>query len=77
MVKWPTKEDPCKVYKFTSIWLELGLQEQIIERQVYSILEWLGDVGGLFDGLCLVGGSLIAPISSYALRSLLLSQVYS
>ena len=30
--EWPSVTEPEKVYKFTSIWLEQGLQEQIIER---------------------------------------------
>ena len=47
---WPTKEDP-RLYKFNSMWLELDKEHQIIQRQTYSLLEWLGDVGGLFDGL--------------------------
>ena len=39
-----------------------------IERQTYSILDWLGDVGGLLDGLKIIGSLLIAPIASFTMR---------
>ena len=73
---FPTKEDPSRIYKFTSIWLELGRYENIIERQTYSLLEWVGDVGGLYDGLRLICHVLMTPISTYALKSFLLAQIY-
>ena len=45
----------------------MSLDLKIIERSTYSILEWLGDVGGLFDMLCLIGGFLIGPLATYSL----------
>ena len=71
MVKWPTKEDPQRVYKFTSLWLEQSLTERVIERQTYSMLEFIGDVGGLFDGLSIIGGAICAPFSTRAIRKLI------
>ena len=50
--------------------------EQIIERQTYSSLEWLGDVGGLFDGLRLLVGPIMAQVSANALKPLLLASVF-
>ena len=38
-------------YKFTSIDLILSSDIIVHERETYSILEWLGDIGGLFDAL--------------------------
>ena len=40
----------------------------IIERKTYSLLEWLGDVGGLYDGLMLIFNILIGPITAYRLK---------
>ena len=40
-----------------------------IERQTYSLLEWVGDVGGLFDGLKLVGTILVAPFAAFAVQT--------
>ena len=41
-------------------------------RQTYSSLDWIGDVGGLYDGLRYLFGMIIAPYSSFALQSKLL-----
>ena len=40
------------------------------------MLEWLGDVGGLFDGLRLIFSLLIAPVASLAMKSELLISVF-
>ena len=64
---WPTKDNPVK-YKINSFWVDLSKSLNTIERQTYSILEWTGDVGGLLDGLKLIGGFIIAPIASMALK---------
>ena len=66
--EWPTKDNPRVIYKFNSIWLELSKSQMTIERQAYSMLELTGDVGGLLDGLKLIGGFLITPIATLALR---------
>ena len=39
-----------------------------IERKTYSGLEWLGDVGGLFDALVLIGSFLVGPITAFAVK---------
>ena len=46
---FPTKEEPEKAYKIIGAWIELGQDLIYVERQTYSFLEWLGDVGGLFE----------------------------
>ena len=47
-----------------------------IERATYSALDWLGDVGGLFDGLKIIASLLVAPISALAANDILLTQVF-
>ena len=72
---WPTKQDPSK-YKINSLWLELKLQKTKYERATYNLLEWLGDVGGLFDGLNIIFGFILWPASVFSLRAEVLSQVF-
>ena len=48
----------------------------MIERQTYSFLEWLGDIGGLYDALRLIGLLFITPFNSFARKAELLSQVF-
>ena len=47
-----------------------------IYRQTYSILDWLGDVGGLYDAIMLIMQFATLPISTFALRAHLLSVLF-
>ena len=73
---WPTKETPG-VFKFNSYWIILHQEVRTIERQTYSILTWLGDVGGLYDGLRILASSLIAPVAAKMLRQEQLSKIFT
>ena len=73
--EWPTKENPVP-YKFNSIYLELSHSTEVYERSTYSLLEWLGDVGGLYDGLGLLSNFLLVPLSHFVLKARLLSSVF-
>ena len=73
---WPTKEKPQEFYKITSVWLELGQSITIIERSTYSALEWLGDVGGLFDAFHGIGNVLLGPIAAFAVKANVLSHSF-
>ena len=48
----------------------------ILERQTYSLLDWLGDVGGLYDGLGIVVGAFVSTLSSIRLKNKLLDLVF-
>ena len=69
---WPTKENN-NLFKYDGFYFELNQMSKNIERSTYSALDLLGDVGGLFDGLRIITSFLIVPISSLAVRDLLLS----
>ena len=42
-------ENPNGYYKFNSLEIVASPFTTILTRQTYSILEWLGDIGGLND----------------------------
>ena len=44
-----------------------------VRRKTDSLLDWLGDWGGLLDGLTFLVDVLISPYSTYALRSIMAS----
>ena len=48
--KFPTVENPLNRYKFTSIEVNHSANMQTIGRQTYSLLDWLGDMGGYGAG---------------------------
>ena len=52
------------------------MDQKIINRETYSGLDFLGDLGGLFDALYILGGMLIAPVSGFALNAKLLSNLF-
>lgn len=41
------------------------------------MLEWLGDIGGLFDALRYIGAFLLYPLVSFKLQSQILSSNFS
>ena len=73
---FPTPENPGSRYKFTSVEVNFSQNLKTIYRQTYSMLDWLGDVGGLYDALLLIMQFITLPISTFALRSKLLSSLF-
>ena len=72
---WPSRANPDAHYKFVGFWTELSQSLITTERKTYSILEWVGDVGGLYDGLLVIGSNLIAPITTLILRFALIANM--
>ena len=62
-------------YKFTSVELVINKDLYQISRQTYGLLDWLGDCGGLFDALLLIGEIMVTPFATYALNSSLVSKL--
>ena len=52
-------KNPHGLYKFTS--LEFSLDESILvkTRETYDVLSWLGDCGGLRDGVFWIGSVIV------------------
>ena len=50
--------------------------EVLYSRAVYNVLDLVGDIGGLFDGLKAIGSVLMAPIASHNMRSFLINKLY-
>ena len=71
---WPTKLNSSNLYKLTSFWIEYGKSLTEIERTTYSILDLLGDVGGLFDGLRILCKLLVSPFAVFAAQSFMLNR---
>ena len=65
----PTMDQPNSKYKITSLDIFLSMDQEVIERQTYSLLEWLGDCGGLFDALRIIGVLIIWPLNNFKLKS--------
>ena len=49
---------------------------KIHSRQTYSFLEFLSDLGGLFEALKLIAGVFVNPFSALALKVSILSSIF-
>ena len=76
MTRYPTRENPDELYKFVSFDIYVSLDSLVTERESYSLLEWLGDIGGLLDAQFYICRFLVGPIATFRLKSLLLSSVF-
>lgn len=76
MSQWPTKENPDVYYKVASTYVTLTMDQNVIERNTYSFLEWLGDIGGLYDALRLIGFFVLLPFFRYQVKAELLAHIF-
>ena len=74
--EWPTETNGNRIYKLASLWIEFGQSLTETERQTYSMLDLLGDIGGLFEALRYIGGMIMAPFTAFAMQSRILSTVF-
>lgn len=56
--------------------MEHSQDENKIERQTYSFLEWLGEIGGLFEIFRMFGLLLVGTFASYNRKSELLTKIF-
>ena len=47
-----------------------------INRETYSLLDWMGDCGGLFDALVMVIGFFVGPLAMFSMQATLLSSFF-
>ena len=76
-----TKQDGERAYEYKdltqiSISYELDLNKYMIAREVYTVLDWLGDVGGLTEMLSRIGGLIFVLIGGNGLEFLLYSHMF-
>ena len=62
---YPTSENPFSMFKYASIEINLSQDVTTVNRQTYSTLDFIGDIGGLIDGLRYVLLMMITPFSKY------------
>ena len=65
---FPTTDNPNTLYKYASVEINLNKNLRQTNRQTYSLLDLLGDCGGLIDILFFLGELFINPISICAAR---------
>ena len=73
---FPTAKNPRSKYKHASLGIMISRDQMIWNRQTYSTLDYLGDLGGLYQALEFIAGWIVAPLTSYALNQTLMTSIY-
>ena len=55
---------------------ELNLDLTVIDRQVYSLLDWLGDMGGMLEALVYLSTFVLAIINYGQFKAMLVSALF-
>ena len=74
-ISHPT-DDPKGKFKYIGAFFNLSLDQMNWSRSTYSILDWLADIGGLNDMLCLMARLCVAPMASHQLAASLLHNLF-
>ena len=45
-------------------------------RQTYSLLDWLGDIGGLYGMICSLASLMVYPMAKFGLETALMSSFF-
>jgi len=54
----------------------MSLDKLVVNRQTYSLLDWMGDLGGLFDALYIFCNFIVMPVSVFNLQATLMSRLF-
>ena len=76
-VDFPTPEHPDNKMEYASLYISLDDKKTKWSRQTYSLLDFLGDLGGLFDALKLIVASIVGPFARFGLNLSIISGVYT
>ena len=75
-INFPTAENPSSRYKYLSVEINFDMDLVSWQRNTYSILDWLGALGGLYDSLYFIIKAIVMPISTFTLHSTILKDFF-
>ena len=55
---------------------EMHLNIRTYDREVYNVLDWIGDIGGLLDGLRLLFALAVAVLTYKKYQTFMVAQLY-
>jgi len=61
---------------YLAYWYQMSLHTVSQTRNVYTVLDWLGDIGGLFDALSLIAGALVSFVGRRIFQIAMLSNIF-
>lgn len=75
-IKYPTKDNLNRDYKFGGIEINKSVDLTLWSRSTYSMLDFVSDLGGLFDALRYMFTLMVAPFASLNLSQFLMSSIF-
>lgn len=54
----------------------MNLNLATVDREVYHVLHWVGDLGGLFDGLIIIFKGIVTFLTYKTYETYMVSQLY-
>ena len=63
--------------QYASLNFHFDREMQVWNRQTYSVLDFLGDLGGLYDALRLICSILVVPISAISLKVSIMTSLFT
>ena len=75
-IYFPTEESPSSKFMYTSMEIKMSLDLVTWERSTYSLLDYLGDLGGLFDALWYIARFIVKPFSAVTLYATMLTSFF-
>ena len=69
MRNFPTEDNPDGKYKYMSFAIEMSPDLQMTSRQTYSILDFMGDLGGLAEALNFLVYIMLVPFTTFHFQS--------
>ena len=68
--------NPRGEYKFASVEIHQENSISKINRQTYSLLEWLGDIGGLLDAMLFIAQLALWPVYNFNVTNHLMKRLF-
>ena len=65
-----------EAYKFVGLTISVDEKRSLIQRQTYSLLEFLGDIGGLYEFLYLFTYAVVKLLTSTKFISVFASKMF-
>lgn len=59
-----------------SVTFEVDLDLTVIDRSVYNVLDWIGDIGGLGEGCFFISTTFLSVIHFGALDNMIISELF-
>ena len=59
-----------------SVTFEVDLNLRVIEREVYTIIDWMGDIGGLGEAYFFISWSILSLIHFEAVDNMIIRELF-